>query len=98
MGTVNRPVAVATVYSIDLIANGGPCADETLNLQIEVQPTPTITPNDPLLANQTVCVSETITPIRFEVLQPAFGLTAINTAFPNGVHRADVHTEPDCKL
>ncbi len=85
VGTVNRPVAVATVYSIDLIANGGPCADETLNLQIEVQPTPTITPNDPLLANQTVCVSETITPIRFEVLQPAFGLTATNTAFPNGV-------------
>ena len=86
VGQINETVVVPTIFTATLVTVGAVCSETSIQLTIEVEPSPVITPADPTVVNQTECSRSPIDPIRFEVFNPAFGLgTTAASVFPNGV-------------
>ena len=89
-GTLNQAVLVPTQWNVDFVTTGANCAEATQRITFNILPTPaaSITTTASLGTLRTVCVSETIVPIRFEILNPAFTLTVTPTGtvpFPTGI-------------
>ena len=75
-----------TLFTVNLITVGAVCDEASIQITIEVEPSPVIIPADASLVNQTECSRSPIDPIRFEVFNPAFGLgTTAASVYPNGV-------------
>ena len=86
VGQINETVVVPTLFTVNLITVGAVCDEASIQITIEVEPSPVIIPADASLVNQTECSRSPIDPIRFEVFNPAFGLgTTAASVYPNGV-------------
>ena len=85
-GQVNAAVVTTQIFNIDLVTFGATCSDATESIVITVDPSPDITPVNPAITDQTVCVGVPIVPIRFQVFDPAVGLSLrASSTFPDGV-------------
>ena len=86
VGQINETVVVPKLFTVNLITVGAVCDEASIQITIEVEPSPVIIPADASLVNQTECSRSPIDPIRFEVFNPAFGLgTTAASVYPNGV-------------
>ena len=88
-GEVDLGVAVPTIFPVNITTTGNAaaCIPETTQvINITVDPVPVITPIDPSVTDQTVCVSGTFINIEYEVNNINYGLTTpASSAFPPGI-------------
>ncbi|MDO7615690.1 MAG: gliding motility-associated C-terminal domain-containing protein, partial [Flavobacteriaceae bacterium] len=86
IGLVNEPVVVPTTFTVNLNSSGAICADASIQVIIQVDPSPVIVPRDINLVNQTECSGSAIDPIIFEVFNSqAFSTALVSSTLPNGV-------------
>ena len=88
-GEVDLGVAVPTIFPVNITTTGNAatCIPETTQvINITVDPVPVITPIDPSVTDQTVCVSGTFINIEYEVNNINYGLTTTaSSVFPPGI-------------
>ena len=87
-GKVNLGVAVRNVYPVEISTTGNPggCSSDIEIVNIIVDPVPVISAVDAGFINQSKCVSESITPIEFEVNNINYNLSPdVGSVFPPGV-------------
>ena len=87
-GSLNSPTLVQTTLGVEIQTFGGQCAEASYVVSFTLIPTPeaTLTSSASLGTDRTVCTSETLIPIRFEIANPAFTLSeAATSTFPPGI-------------
>jgi len=89
-GTMNQVVTSTMQWDVDFVTTGASCSDVTQRITFNIEPTPivSLTTTLTLGTDRTLCVSETMIPIRFEIANPAFTLTVTPTGtdpFPTGI-------------
>ena len=87
-GNMSQVVTTTTQWDVDFETFGANCNDATQRITFIIEPSPiaSLTSTASLGTDRTVCASDTMIPIRFEIGNPAFTLTTTGTsAFPNGV-------------
>ena len=87
-GNMNQVVTTTTQWDVDFETFGASCDEATQRITFMIEPSPiaSLTSTASLGTDRSVCSSETMVPIRFEIANPAFTLTTTGTsAFPNGV-------------
>ena len=87
-GTLSSPTLVETTVGVLIQTFGGQCIEASEMVSFTIVPTPeaTLTSSTSLGTDRTVCTSDTMIPIRFEIANPAFTLTeAATSTFPTGI-------------
>ena len=87
-GTLNSPTLTETTVGVEIQTFGGQCSEASYIVSFTLEPAPdaTLTSSASLGFNRTVCTSDTMVPIRFEIANPAFTLTPSDTSeFPPGI-------------
>ena len=86
-GTLSSPTLVETTVKI-IQTFGGQCTEASQMVSFTIVPTPeaTLTSSASLGTDRTVCTSDTMIPIKFEIANPAFTLTeGATSTFPPGI-------------
>ena len=75
-GTLSSPTLVETTVGVEIRTFGGQCTEASQMVSFTLVPTPEValTSSSTLGNDRTVCTSETMVPIRFEIANPAFTL------------------------
>ena len=83
-GTLSSPTLVETTVGVEIRTFGGQCTEVSQMVSFTLVPTPevSLTSSSTLGTDRTVCTSETMVPIRFEIANPAFTLTEGQHPFP----------------
>ena len=87
-GTLSSPTLVETTVGVLIQTFGGQCTEASQMVSFTIVPTPeaTLTSSASLGTDRTVCTSDTMIPIRFEIANPAFTLTeGATSTFPPGI-------------
>ena len=71
---MNQNVAVPTAWAVTYETFGG-CANVSQTITFNLEPEPNVVLVTAGGENRTVCASETILPIRYEIFNPAFAIT-----------------------
>ena len=75
-GTLNQIVLAPTSFVANIITNGAGCGEVTQPITFNLEPNPDVNLVTAGGGDRTVCASETILPIRYEINNPAFAMTA----------------------
>ena len=84
-GVLNQTVLAPTVWTVDINTNGAGCGEVTQTITFNLEPNPDITLVTAGGGDRTVCASQTILPIRYEIYNPAFAMTASWDVTPTGM-------------
>ena len=86
-GTLSSPTLTETTVGVQIRTFGGQCTEVSQMVSFTLVPTPEValTSSSTLGNDRTVCTSETMVPIRFEIANPAFTLTEGTSTFPPGI-------------
>ena len=74
-----------TTWTVNINSNGAGCGEVTEVITFNLEPNPDITLVTAGGADRTVCASQTILPIRYEIYNPAFAMTASWDVTPTGL-------------
>ena len=84
-GTLNQTVLAPTSWVVNIETNGAGCGEVTETITFNLEPNPNITLVTAGGGDRTVCASQTILPIRYEIYNPAFAMTASWDVTPTGL-------------
>ena len=84
-GTMNQNVLVPTAWAVTYETFGAGCANVSQTITFNIEPEPNVVLVSAGTANRTVCASETIVPLRYEIYNPAFAITPSWNVTPTGI-------------
>ena len=84
-GMLNQTVLAPTSWVVDIETNGAGCGEVTETITFNLEPNPNVTLVTAGGGDRTVCASQTILPIRYEIYNPAFAMTASWDVTPTGL-------------
>ena len=88
-GMMNQNVLVPTAWAVTYETFGAGCANVTQTITFNIEPEPNVVLVSAGTANRTVCASETILPIRYEIFNPAYAITPSWNVTPSGITAAN---------
>ena len=88
-GSMNQNVVVPTEWAVTYETFGAGCANVSQTITFNIQPEPNVVLVTAGGADRTVCASETILPLRYEIFNPAFAITPSWDVTPTGITYAN---------
>ena len=84
-GSMNQNVIVPTEWAVTFETTGAGCANVSQTITFNLEPEPDVVLVTAGGADRTVCASETILPLRYEIFNPAFAITPSWDVTPTGI-------------
>ena len=84
-GLMNQNVLVPTAWAVTYETFGAGCANVSQTITFNIEPEPNVVLVSAGTADRTVCASETIVPLRYEIYNPAFAITPSWNVTPSGI-------------
>ncbi|MEN8812741.1 MAG: hypothetical protein ABF277_05460 [Candidatus Arcticimaribacter sp.] len=88
-GMMNQNVIIPTAWVVTYETFGATCANVSQTITFNIEPEPDVVLVSAGTADRTVCASETIIPIRYEIYNPAYAITPSWNVTPSGITAAN---------
>ena len=82
---MNQNVLVPTAWAVTYETFGAGCANVSQTITFNIEPEPNVVLVSAGTGDRTVCASETIIPLRYEIYNPAFAITPSWDVTPTGI-------------